>query len=290
MIAGINGSMRSASAQIACYDSFIVILHLSATTTATGYVIFDPAAVAPIVGWGDLEELFESALKDNAKGNLILYSNSRDGTLALSVYVDEEPPDELRLRAANVVRDGFCRFPSGRIRFAGAEDFGARDGTTATGSSASIPPGEYRAEGFDVAWEPARVEDELRKAAGPAAYRFHSLLDATAGLGCMFALLSMFLFFAAIATGFVMHWSLGLLCVLMLILPVVLRRTPIERRFIAARREVHKRFPPVVLVLHRSFKSDDRSNLSGLAFGVGHVKRHKAKGFEVVFPAVRAEP
>jgi hypothetical protein len=164
------------------------------------------------------------------------------------------------------------------------EQFGLRAAQSdeKSDAAASLPVGDYRAEGFDVSWEPGVVENELRSAAGSGAYRFHAFLDVMAGFGCMFGLLALLVSTAAVAKSWPLHWSFGLVFIGFMVLPFALRRTSIERRFEAAQRAVQMRFPVVVLVLRQMADSDDRASLSGLAFGIGHVKRHKAKGFEVL--------
>jgi hypothetical protein len=67
-----------------------------------------------------------------------------------------------------------------------------------------------------------------------------------------------------------------------LFVPMLLLRLPLMQRVDAAEREVMMRFPPVVLVLKRLPDGARRSQLNGLAFGAGHVKRYRSTGFEVV--------
>src|SRR5882724_300513 len=119
-----------------------MILHLRASTTAAGYAIFDPAAIPTFVG-ADVEEAFETILAQKDLGNLILYSDSFDGRTLLRVCVDEDPADDLTLRASNVVRGGLCRFPSGRICFTGVEDVQRCQQQPAGNASAELPPGTY---------------------------------------------------------------------------------------------------------------------------------------------------
>src|SRR5262245_58739910 len=98
-----------------------MIFHLSASTDAAGYAIFDPAALPKRIG-RNVEESFETILTQNALGNLILFSDAFSGSTSVRVCVDEDPGDALRLRAAHAASGGVCRFPSGRVVFAGVED------------------------------------------------------------------------------------------------------------------------------------------------------------------------
>ena len=116
-----------------------MILHLWAATDATGYAIFDPTALRPNTG-ELVEEAFEAILAENEAGTLILYSDASYGAVTLRVYVDEDPGDELRLRAINAARDGVCRFPGGRITLTGVEEI-ERAGQQPSGVS---PPARVR--------------------------------------------------------------------------------------------------------------------------------------------------
>jgi len=271
----------------ACYDVDAMILHVWASTDAAGYAILDPAAVPATTG-KLVEEAFETILTQNALGNLILYSDSFFGAVGLRIYVNEEPGDELRLRAANAARDGVCRFPSGRIVLTGVESIErAREEPEAT-SGAELPPGTYAAEGFDVEWEPRQVRRALRERVGGLAYTMRGLLHVTTGGGCMGLTIALMILAAGAAIG----WTIGLIVAgifsALIAGSTLLRRLPAMKRVDEAERELEMQFPPVVLVLRKLPEDADLSQLQGLAFGRGHIQRQRTRGFEVVFPTEKA--
>jgi hypothetical protein len=261
-----------------------MILHLRASTTAAGYAIFDPAAIPRFIG-ADVEEMFETILVQNELGNLILYSDSDDGQTLLRVYIDEDPGDELMLRASHVARGGFCRFPSGRICFMGAEEVQLFQEQPASNAGAELPSGQYAAEGFDVDWAPAELGDALRDRVGKWAYIFRGMLYILAASGCLGAMTSGILFVVAALAGYAEVAALVMICFMAVIVgSFMLRRLPMVKRVNAAEQNLQLQFPPVVLVLHRLPDDADTSSLHGLAFGAGHMRREKSRAFEVIFP------
>jgi hypothetical protein len=261
-----------------------MILHLTASTDAAGYAIYDPAAIPSLAG-AELEEAFETIVAQNELGNLILYSNSFDGQTLLRVYVDEDPAGDVVTRVANLVRNGFCRFPGGRICFAGVEDVQKANQECACRGDAELAPGNYAAEGFDVDWEPGRLRTVLRDRVGSGAYTLRGILYVTTGGGCLGVIISLLTLALGALAGF---WMIGVIatgvCLALLAASLLLHKLPAVKRVNQAECELQMEFPPAILVLRRLPDPADISNLHGLAFGYGHTRREKRRAFEVVFP------
>jgi len=204
--------------------------------------------------------------------------------VGLRIYVNEEPGDELRMRAMYGARNGVCRFPGGRIVFTGVESIERAREQPAANNSAQLPAGIYAADGFDVEWEPGHLRHALRARVGVFAYTARGLLHVTTGGGCLGLTIALMILAAGAAIG----WTLGLVVAAVFLALIVgstlLRRLPAMRRVDQVERELETQFPPVVLVLRQLPDGADISRLQGLAFGRGHVQRQKSRGFEVVFP------
>ncbi len=131
---------------------------LKAFTDVAGFAFYDPAAVPHLLA-GSID-VTKASEEEMAKGRMLAVKAVSDGDARLRVYVEEDPPEELRRRREHAVGECLLRVPSGRLVFSGLEDLWKRrkedirpgDFSPATGAECTIPPGDYLAEAISLVW------------------------------------------------------------------------------------------------------------------------------------------
>src|SRR5262249_16592013 len=110
-------------------------------------------------------------------------------------------------------------------------------------------------------------------------------IDAMFGVGCAGLIAMSILLIVAAIFGYAMiAWIVSGVLLAFLLGSLLLERLPIVKQVDQAAGELQLEYPPVVLVLRRVPEGTDTSQVHGLAFGAGNIRRQRAKGFEVVFP------
>lgn len=249
--------------------------NLDAFTDVAKFVIFDPTVVDSMTGDRDsLEDMIESA---TSTGSAIVYSYASDGKTAFRILVNEPLPPEWVKRRECGVEGARLRVPSGSIMAAGAEHVWPKVNTEHT-TEATIPPGDYLVDAFDIDWDEDVLDAKRRAMVGAKNVRIADVLGVLVGLG----LFGIFIGLCSIAWSlFEQTWTpLKVAGVLVggywaILIPVLLlaRWGKATERVGQAQDELSKEFPSTVLWLRPAEGVRD--------FNVGKF------GMEYVEPAVK---
>ena len=145
-----------------------MVFDLKAMTDAAMCAIFDPVALAHLLelSWYDIDKMTgcdEGIVDQNQDaGNLITHSIASDGSFTFRFYVDEDPPEEAIDEPVSSFSGALLKVPSGKLCAVGYEYLPQKESRIATiddydtddmGESHAIPPGNYRVDGYNLAWQ-----------------------------------------------------------------------------------------------------------------------------------------
>ncbi len=248
---------------------------LTAATDVAVYAVFDPAAMLHVINDPKLDHIDEEVIaRDVEQGNVLLYSWGSDGGTRFRVYLDEEPESEVTELAIGRKERMLLRVPGGTLFAVGLEYLcrpgeppidqdGFAKAVGDMGQGATIPPGNYAADGFQLKREVPRFGlagkatclGLLLSIVGTAAVILGVLVSALLGGDWR----SAWLYWAVILA---MYWIPVLLAL------AISDNLPSARRLRRRLKEQEKRFPfDAVLVLRRLRDDADLTSLQGGAFG-----------------------
>jgi hypothetical protein len=179
-------------------------MNLTAASRCEHLVLYDPAAIPPDTPVDpDLEAqeprlLPAAAMMDLAsRGDaLVLHVPEEDCEARFRLFVDEEPPADLRGKGSLLLAGSWLRVPSGRVRADGLE-FLCPAGETRAHSQAeeaALPAGVYTLEVLNLMpWKAAHRVSEGRRGIGPMHRALNRLLVLYAILGAAMIPANLFL-------------------------------------------------------------------------------------------------
>lgn len=250
-------------------------LDLRSSTDVSVHAIFDPSAMLHVINDPKLRRIDEDAIaKDVEQGNVLLCSWGEDGGSRFRVYLDEEPEQDVLALASGRNEHMLLRVPGGTL-FAAGMEYLCRPGEPSLaanefarsvghmGQGATVPPGNYAADGFQLQIE----------------WRKFSLAGTAACLGCLLTAIGAAVVILAPLVGIALgedwrsvwpYWGiiLAFYWIPVLVALAITEMRPSARQLRQRLREREKRFPfDAVLALRRLPDNADLTTLRGGAFG-----------------------
>ena len=202
---------------------------------------------------------------------------SSDGSYTIHIHLDEDQMKAEWKAKAKLIRENvYLKVPAGKLIFSGAEYLNDPKQIKEAGpyqlersvlvSSATIPPGNYKASVFDLDWDyDEDIEPLIKKAQGPA-HRTESIVGPISGcllfgglIGGGAALISELVRLLE-GDGFRWWMALPILAAPMALL--LMKIFDSDEAFVV-RREIESRFPGTIVRLERLDDDVDTSGLRG---------------------------
>ena len=209
-------------------------------------------------------------------GALLSFQASGGGGCWAELFVDEEPPAELRKRGKKLAKGALLRVPSGELRNCGGTcwDTGQSSDGLSAETVVTVLAGSYSVEALDTVYsgdDESAMHKEIERRMGEKAYRRHQLVGK---VGCNIMTVAAFVGLLGSGVGWALWgWKgvIGLLVAVVLVIVVVFKAMDSERlapghnEFLKHWKDLHKQdaYPDLVLVLRRLPSDADLSVMKG---------------------------
>ena len=255
-----------------------MIVMLESGTDGGSHALYDPAATAHLPSADD-PKLLDHILGDAPDTGLILINNTAgDGGAFYHVYVDQDMPERLAMRASHVTKDLLLRVPSGRLLATGIEylnDASMEAGPYEVGhpymvSRADISPGNYLVDVYEIDWN---WDTEIRSILKEKCGIWVTVDGPVMRFGCMGAvgalvLLAINTIWAIQGQSALLVWWTWALGAVLLLFPLIAFRA-IPETYWKTKSRIAAQYPENVLHFRRVPEGDDLSQYRGGCFGIG---------------------
>lgn len=229
--------------------------HLVETgTDVAALVIYDPAVLPADFDQRPARERPASLRRLHEEQRVFHVQTGADGAYLVHAVVDEVIPGHLTpFIREPCVHDAF-EVPSGRVYCVGLEYAFRSDDSRLTrhpqmGGHFAVDPGRYRLTVYRTEYPDGLMEDALRGEVGASACKLHQSMGCLVGLAVVSVVACVAAFFLLPAAT----WAAVVLpfAAVLLALPFVVPRLPACRKTEAVWQQVQRKYPSLVLELHR---------------------------------------
>jgi hypothetical protein len=223
-------------------------------TDVAAVAVADPTLIGALREARDYAQFVAVRSQAEASGALWRTDTGADGAYLFHIFLEEEPPSDLRRQFEDPISMERFRVPSGRLVVAGEECLaGSQALSPALGQEVEVPAGTYRLTAFRVEDRDDVTDRRWKTEAPPEQQRAWRIGNSLAALSVIAVL-------AAIVGAVVLYLATSsvLLAILSCTLPLLVggwsrryRRGALFRAAEDAFRKIEREMPSIVLVLAR---------------------------------------